>query len=124
MSQDRYGRSIHDNIPSEPPVVPTVDPRSLDVDHEATSSDGRVTALVNGRTQQLVSVVVVRLDDVEAVGTAAVEAINAALDKAAGLSGLDERIAARMAAFDASMDRITGRLENLTADLDALLKGE
>jgi hypothetical protein len=29
-----------------------------------------------------------------------------------------------MAAFDASMDRITGRLENLAADLDGLLKAE
>jgi hypothetical protein len=122
MSQDRYGRSIHDNIPTEPPVVPTVDPRSLDVDHEATSTDGRVTAVVNGRTQHLVSVVVGRLDDVEAVGTASVEAINAALDKAAGLSGLDERIAARMAAFDASLDRITGRLDSLVADLDGMLR--
>jgi hypothetical protein len=56
------------------------------------------------------------------VGTASVEAINAALDKAAGLSGLDERIAARMAAFDASLDRITGRLDSLVADLDGMLR--
>lgn len=58
------------------------------------------------------------------MGAAAVEAIHKALDLAGGLSGLDDRIAARMVAFDASMERITGRLENLPGDLDGLLKAE
>jgi hypothetical protein len=119
-----YSRRILDNIPSEPPVVPRIDPATLDVAHEVTSADGLVTAVVSGPTQQVISVVVGRLDDLDAVGAAAVEAINRALDLAGGLSGLDDRIAARMAAFDASMDRITGRLENLAADLDGLLKAE
>jgi hypothetical protein len=124
MSEDMYGRRILDNIPSDPPVVPRVDPATLDVDHEVTSADSLVTAVVNGPTHQVISVVVGRLDDLDAVGAAAVEAINKALDLAGGLSGLDERIAARMAAFDASMERITGRLENLAADLDGLLKAD
>ena len=119
--QDEYGRRILDNIPSVAPVVPRIDPATLDVDHEVTSADGSVTAIVNGRTQQVVSVVVTRLDDLDVVGVAAVEALNEALDRAAGLSGLDERIAVRMAAFDASMQRITGRLETLAADLDGML---
>lgn len=124
MNEDTYGRRILDNIPSEAPVIPRVDPATLDVDHEVTSADGLVTAVVNGPTQQVISVVVGRLDDLDAVGTSAVEAINKALDLAGGLSGLDERIAARMAVFDASMERITGRLENLAADLDGLLQAE
>lgn len=124
MSEDMYSRRILDNIPSEPPVLPRIDPSTLDVDHEVTSADGLVTAIVSGSTQQVISVVVDRLDDPDAVCAAAVEAINKALDLAGGLSGLDERIAARMAAFDASMARITGRLENLAADLDGLLEAE
>lgn len=124
MSDGAYGRRILDTIPSEPVVVPQVDPATLDLDHEVTSADGLVTAVVNGRTQQIVSVTVARVDDVAAVAGAAVEAINKALDRAAGLSGLDERIAARMAAFDASMDRISGRLDSLAADLEGILKAE
>ncbi len=124
MSEDMYSRRILDNIPSEPPTVPRVDPATIDVDHEVTSADGLVTAVVNGPTQQVISVVVGRLDDLDAVGTSATEAINKALDLAGGLSGLDERIAARMAAFDESMGRITGRLENLAAELEGMLKAE
>jgi hypothetical protein len=124
MSGDRYSRRILDNIPSEAPVVPRIDPATLDVDHEVTSADGLVTAVVSGPMQHVISVVVGRLDDLDAVGAAAVEAINMALDLAGGLSGLDDRIAARMKAFDASMDRITGRLENLAAELDGLLRAE
>ncbi len=124
MSEDTYGRHILDNIPSEPPAVPRTDTATLDVDHEVTSADGLVTAVVNGPTLQVISLVVGRLDDLDAVGVSAAEAINRALDLAGGLSGLDERIAARMAAFDASMERITDRLENLTTGLDELLQAE
>ena len=121
MSEDTYSRRILDNIPSVPPAMPTVDPSTLDVDHEVTSDDGLVTAVVNGRTQRVVSVSVARLDDLDAVGTAAAEALNRALDRAAGLSGLDEQIAVRLAAFDASMDTMVGRLDALASNLDAML---
>lgn len=121
MSEDMYGRRIRNNIPSIPPAVPAIDPSTLDVDHEVTSDDGLVTAVVNGRTQRVVSVSVTRLDDLDAVGTAAAEALNRALDRAAGLTGLDEQIAARMAAFDASMDTMVGRLDTLASNLDAML---
>ena len=63
MSEDMYSRRIHDNIPSEPPDVPRLDQATLDVDHAVTSADGLVTAVVNGPTQQVISVVVGRLDD-------------------------------------------------------------
>ena len=120
--QESYARSLA-GIPSVPPVIPTIDPATLDADHEATSADGLVTAVVNGRSSQVVSVSVARLDDLDAVGTAAAEAINKALDRAAGLSGLNEAIAARMAVFDATMDTMTERLETLAARLDGMLAG-
>ena len=119
--QDSYSRRILDGIPSVPPVVPTIDPATLDADHEVTSADGLVTAVVNGRSSQVVSVSVTRLDDLDAVGAAAAEALNNALDRAAGLSGLNEAIADRMAAFDATMDTMTERLETLVAKLDGML---
>ena len=119
----RYAEEILSHIPDVPPVVPVVDPETLDRDVEAISADGLVSATVNRRSLEVTSVRIETIDDLDVAGADVVEAVNSALAAAesGGESSLEEQMAARMAELDAVLDRTTERLDALTAEVDALL---
>lgn len=126
MVEGRLDAEIARHLQDAPRPPAPVAPADLDRPVERTSADGRVSAAVNGLTLVVESILVEEAGDRTTLGAAVAEAVNAALAAAESGGGpdageLDRAIQARMAEMDAQLDRITGRLDQLAARLDARL---
>lgn len=124
MSDQPFADRIRDHLANPPRTASSINPEELAGTHEAQSSDGNVTATVDGQTLAVSAITIERVTDPAAAGAAVVEAVNVALARAENggpdADGLDRAIADRVAELDRAMDRISGKLDGLGSRLDTI----
>lgn len=121
MSDRDYLAELAARIDLTPVPATEVDPDEAQATlHEGVSASGVVRAYVSG-SLAFSHVQIAHLRSPDTLGADIVEAVNAAMTRAAAafeVPGLDEAMATRIAQFDAEIDKLDESLAGLTAWID------